>query len=175
MHEQRLFSSIIEMFAKRQRFDSDDDEDKYFKPATEYYAVGVSTIEDESFSEEEMDDTEAFKVTDLSTVPENIEQVRHEVKKTIATPAFVQPCDTDIPYHFFAVLPMNVLLRSYVHPIMKFRTEVQGGCSSELYSFYIPSKNGALGSLSLLPRVNSMGISPGWRYDGVVRGRRGVS
>lgn len=107
--------------------------------------------------------------------------------------AFVQPCDKDIPQEYFSVLSTSVALRSYWTTLQylfcnvieksaeRTRTGNDLGCvrisEASVLAQYVPSTYCTTQSAASLPVMEDSEArpSPGWRWDGVIRGRRKIS
>lgn len=113
----------------------------------------------------------------------------HQASASAFPPAFVQPCDKDIPEEYFAVLPSSILLRSYWTTLQylfgKVDTSAPTGCAKgggsrrrvndvTVLAQYMPSKFCTTQAAAALWTTTDREyrLQPGWRWDGVVRGRK---
>lgn len=115
------------------------------------------------------------------------------IQKSISSlpPAFVQPCDKDIPPAYFAVLPSSILLRAYWTPLQYLfgygdastlssrssdgRLKARNAVSEvTALAQYIPSRLCTTEGAAALPPLQSTAgcPKPGWRWDGVIRSRK---
>lgn len=104
--------------------------------------------------------------------------------------AFVQPCDKDIPQEYFSVLSTSVALRSYWTTLQYLFSNVveksaegthtgnnKGRADfseASVLAQYVPSTYCTTQAAASLPGMEDIEARPppGWRWDGVIRGRR---
>lgn len=169
---------------KRRRFDSDDDDENISDVNESVFPFRSSSkyTEKAAFSEEydpemvgladatEMIGNGAFESVLMDVESANVSNSGQTVpiEQNDGQNSFVQLDDLDISSTYFSVLSSATLLSAYLPPFQYMKEKKN--CDSLLLAQYVPSRNLVSETHTTLPA--SMAIEPGWRWDGVQRGRR---
>lgn len=158
---------------KRQRHDSEDDEDAVPVLLNQYASdIGGEESKQSSLALSSEEEYVSEKVDREHPSGPAISGGKQNVSNPGARrlTAFAQEGDADVTPECFYCFPTSVLLRSYCLPT----AYIEGGrdCDAVLLAHYVPSYEATQPVLQIPQEgVNSLGIAPGWRWDGVLRGR----
>ncbi|KAG5477148.1 hypothetical protein LSCM4_04365 [Leishmania orientalis] len=177
--------------AKRRRLDSEDDEDEYAVPAANSpllpHAVSMRfptdempALEDGEVEGEEADAVVSGRVTtpaahveaddpvDLVRATVDVPPAGHPSAAVSPKPhAFVEE-DEDVPAEYRCLFSAELLNVLFV-PLDHICT--QKSCTDKLLAQYAPAMAASKSTSGRQSYHNAYGIAPGFRWDGVVRGR----
>lgn len=160
---------------KRRRFDSDDDEREFKDSDDELlqmrllnrYAAEAGPAEEAGLEIPSGDHSDRLSVAaEDSALSKKDAAVTPQ--KNDSLNSFVQLEDLDISFTHFSVLPCATLLSAYLTPLHYLKEKKD--CDSLLLTNYVPSSRLATEKVTKVPL--SLNLQPGWRWDGVQRGRR---